>query len=58
MPNMMTKLQLADFLSVSTRTIDLYRRLGLIRAVKVRGMVRFPSPQVLDFLSRHLEVAA
>jgi hypothetical protein len=55
MPPLMTKLQLASFLNVHPRTIDIYRKLGLIRSIKVRGTVRFPSPFVLDFLNRHQE---
>lgn len=56
MPPLMSKKQLADFMGVSTKTIDLYRKLGLIDAIKVRGTVRFPSPYVVEFLRRHQEV--
>ena len=57
MPPLMTKRQLTDFLGISTRTIDLYRRLGLVRSIKIRGTVRFPAPYVIDLLTKHQEPA-
>jgi predicted site-specific integrase-resolvase len=58
MPALMNKEQLANFLGVSTSTVDVYRRLGLLKSLKVRGAVRFPRAYILDFLQQHLEVPA
>jgi predicted site-specific integrase-resolvase len=55
MPSLMNKQQLATFLGVSKGTVDVYRKLGLIKSLKVRGRVRFPRAYVLDFLWAHLE---
>ena len=54
---LMNKRQLASFLNVHEKTLDTYRKLGLIRSIKVRGTVRFTSSHVLDFLQRHQESA-
>jgi predicted site-specific integrase-resolvase len=55
MPTLMNKQQLATFLGVSESTVDVYRKLGLLKSLKVRGKVRFPRAYVLDFLLAHLE---
>jgi predicted site-specific integrase-resolvase len=57
MPPLMNKRQFATFLGISATTLDIYRKLGLIHSIKVRGTVRFTSSQVLDFLQRHQEAA-
>jgi hypothetical protein len=52
---MMTRQEFAAFMGVSLKTVDLYRKLGLLASVKVRGIIRFPAPYVTDFFRRHLE---
>lgn len=58
MPPMMTKKQLANFLGVSPRTVDTFRKVGLLHSVKVRRTIRFPSPAVSAFLRQHQELPA
>ena len=55
MPRLMTRNQFADFMQVSTSTVDAWRRLGLVRSMKTRNRVYFARNDVLDFLCRHQE---
>jgi excisionase family DNA binding protein len=52
-PKLLTKKEAANRLTISTRTLDRFRRLGLLQAVKVRNVVRFRESDLDDFLSRH-----
>lgn len=51
----LTKKEAAKFLKLSTRTLDRYRAEGLIRAVKGRGKVFFPTEELEGFLKKNLE---
>lgn len=55
MSELRTKQEAANYLKCSTRTIDRLRAQGLLRAVKVRGMVRFREQDLEALLKKHLE---
>lgn len=41
MDKLLTKVQASEILQVSTRTIDRIRSMGRLKAIKVRGSIRF-----------------
>jgi excisionase family DNA binding protein len=51
---LMTKREVAERLSISTRTLDRIRSMGEIKAVRVGGQVRFRPEDVEKFISRIL----
>jgi excisionase family DNA binding protein len=51
----LTKKEAAQQLRISTRTIDRYRAVGLIRGIKVRQKVLFVKSQLESLLSKHVE---
>src|SRR4051794_10403100 len=53
--NLKTKREAADFLRCSERTLDRYRGLGLVRAVKLRGKALFREADLETLLKKHLE---
>lgn len=55
MPKLLTKKEAAEYLRVSERTIDRFRSAKLIRAVKVRGVVRLHLEGLDALLQEHVE---
>jgi excisionase family DNA binding protein len=47
---LLTRKQLAEHLGVSTRTVDRWRRAGLLREFRQGGVVRFRPEDVQAFL--------
>jgi len=58
MPSIFSKQQVAEMLGVSPRTVDTYRKTGLLDSIVVRGRVRFVPNELITFLQKHAESAA
>ena len=55
MSELMTKKEAAAHLRVSARTLDRYRAANLVRAVKLRGIVRLRRADLDNLLRKGLE---
>jgi excisionase family DNA binding protein len=55
MPKLLTRREAAQYLRVSERTIDRYRRAKLIRTVKVWGIVRLRREDLDNLLQQNTE---
>jgi excisionase family DNA binding protein len=51
----MTKRETAEFMRCSERTIDRFRSLGILRAVKLRGRVLFRPEDVQKAINKGVE---
>jgi excisionase family DNA binding protein len=51
----LTKKETAEYLRCSERTLDRYRAVGILRAVKLRGKVLFKQESVMSLLKKHTE---
>lgn len=54
-PPLLTKQEAAKFLRVSTRTIDRFRALGKLRAVKVGAKALFRESDLQTVVNKHTE---
>jgi excisionase family DNA binding protein len=55
LPDMLTKKEAADFLRISTQTLDRLRKQNLIRGVRVGGRFRFLRSDLEEFVKRQTE---
>lgn len=53
MDNMLTKREVCKRLEVSSRTLDRWRAMGLLKSFKRGGIVRFKESEVMAFVNKH-----